>query len=83
MSIHRIKATARVSLTLDFDGGSHWGPECTAEQIHDQATSFAVSQLTKLLSLAKQSDIDVSYIGNPDVRFILARVGPMSPAKAT
>lgn len=48
MSQTRIRATARVRVTLEIDGGGPWGPECSVDQVHRQAAEHALSWVRRL-----------------------------------
>ena len=57
----RLHETATVTVVLEISSASGWGPNCTVEQIHDQAISGAIGTLERLLKDAK----GVRIVGAP------------------
>ncbi len=43
--MNRVKATARVRITLEFPVGDSWGGECSTDQIQKQAKESAMAIL--------------------------------------
>lgn len=44
------KTTARVTVSIAVELGQHWGEECTAKQIHDNAREEALNYLRSLFA---------------------------------
>lgn len=71
MSDQRITASAIVTLTIEIESYSSWGPECSVDQIHSQAAKEVTSQVKKAL---KEGRCGVTrLIGEPLVRSVIAR----------
>lgn len=50
MSTPKVKARARVQVTVEVQLDSTWGDECPVGQVHKQATSEATEYLNRHLS---------------------------------
>lgn len=57
----RLHATATATVTLEISSASGWGPDCTIQQVHDQATSGAIGVLDRLL----KGQIGIRIVGAP------------------
>jgi hypothetical protein len=67
MSQPRIRASARVTITVEMPSGSTWGPGCSVEQIHKQAGEEVKNYVSRTL-LERGGRI----IGAPKVRLVVA-----------
>lgn len=64
-----LSVRARVTLTIEMDGGSTWGADCGLEQIHNQAKEHV---LDKLHNKHQSKDfVDFNIVGDPKVVAIL------------
>lgn len=55
----RISASASVVVTLRIASGSCWGPECSMEQIHQQAKEDVQRKLELMAEAVKGTDIRI------------------------
>jgi hypothetical protein len=46
----RVRATARVKVILQISVNSPWGPDCTIEQVMNQARDSAIDELGRFIS---------------------------------
>jgi len=71
----RIRASARATVTLQVDCGSTWGPDCTAQQILEQASSDARSKIASLMSGNTEEDkrnrATIRVVGEPVITSII------------
>lgn len=58
----KIKATARVQLTIELETSAPWGEECTIGQLQKQAADEAILRTQKLILESK-----ARLIGEPQV----------------
>ncbi len=55
MSEHKVKASARIRVTLEITpSGGDWGQDCKLDQIYRQALELAMADLSWLLRAAKE-----------------------------
>lgn len=55
----RISASASVVVTLKIKADSRWGPECSMEQIHNQAKEDVQRKLELMAEAVKGTDIRI------------------------
>ena len=67
----KIKATARVHITLEIDTDDVWGEDCSIGQLNKQATYSAINILNNLLSVKEGCIQRIRVIGEPKVIGIL------------
>ena len=53
----RISASASVVVTLRIKADSRWGPECSMDQIHQQAKEDVRHKLNRMAEAVKGTDI--------------------------
>jgi hypothetical protein len=70
MQVHegeqRLKAHARVQLTVSIDLKDTWGNECTINQIQKQAKDGAISSMWKWVE-----ETGVTIVGEPKVTIVI------------
>lgn len=79
MAEKQVGAKAIVTLTIEIEAKSHWGSDCSAQQIYDQAKSDVLGQLRNsqhgtdgvTQRNALQFANSVQIVGEPTVRTIL------------
>jgi len=76
MGDKKIKATSRVTVTVEIDTGGSWGADCTVEQVQKQAADSARAALMKglvldLNSMGKDTKTTARIVGEPKILAIL------------
>jgi len=76
MSEKKIRATSRVTVTVEIDTGGSWGADCTVEQVQKQAADSARAALMKglvldLNSMGKDTKTTARIVGEPKILAIL------------
>jgi hypothetical protein len=72
MTEKRIRATSRVTVTVEIDTGGSWDSNCTVEQIHRQAAIAARAALMKglvidLTTIGQDNKTTARLVGDPKV----------------
>lgn len=62
---------ARVTLSVEVEGVGTWGPECTINQVHEQAATTAISRLQNILNADPRKTLSIKIIGTPKVDAII------------
>lgn len=62
----RFTGFARIRLVIELEAGSHWGGDCSVEQIHRTAAREAIEKLDRLLP-------GIKVIGVPVVDVVTVR----------
>jgi len=71
--VSKVKATARVRITLDIPLTGTWGPECTVEQIQKQAKNEALGLFkVKVIAQLPPELQHARVVGEPIVTGIFA-----------
>jgi len=68
MPLPRVKATARIQLTVEIKATSPWGHDCLIGQLYDQAAKEAVETLTCLF---RANAAAAKIVGEPKVIGVL------------
>lgn len=63
----KVTATARMTVMVEIDVESHWGPGCTVEQVHEQAATDAENKIRKIQGMR--------IVGNPTLKMITHDAG--------
>lgn len=71
----KLSTMARVTLTVELALTSGWGPDCTMEQIHRQASDEAIGRLRNLRT-ANGGFPNIKIIGEPTIDMVTATVRP-------
>lgn len=77
MSEKKIKATSRVTVTVEIDTGGSWGADCTVEQVQKQAADAARAALMRGLVIDLQTmsnstqKTTARIVGEPKILAIL------------
>lgn len=66
MSTKRVSAYATVQITVEVSGVGTWGPECSVDQVHRQATEEAIDKLRRVC----QDSRDIRIVGTPAVKCV-------------
>jgi hypothetical protein len=61
-------ANARVTVTLELDGGGPWGSDCKMDQVYKQAADHAVGTLRRMM---QETKVRALIIGEPVVVAVL------------
>lgn len=59
----RLSVRARITVTVEVDCHSNWGPDCTMDQIHKQAIEDGLGYIRN----ATERDRRLTIIGKPTV----------------
>jgi len=59
MAYNSISASAEVVVTLKIAADGRWGPECSMEQIHNQAKESVLHKLNKMAEAVKGTDVKI------------------------
>lgn len=69
-----IRATARVQLTVEIDGGAPWGEDFDLKTVYKQACESARQTLNNALKPGEHTKIRI--IGEPKVTGIITEIDP-------
>jgi len=68
-SDRRVRASAQATITLRVECGSAWGPNCTVEQVLDQAAEDALGAVRRMIDASKEP---IQIVGQPAITMVLA-----------
>ena len=79
MANKKVRATARITLTVEIDDDGVWGADCPIDQIHRQAKEGAIGALERALRRAASPDaqsqpvarLALRIVGEPKVMAVL------------
>lgn len=73
----KVKAHARVQITLDIPVTDVWGDDCKVDQIHKQAAESAIQELRLGVSIhalqagGRRPNVEATIVGEPRVTIVL------------
>ena len=68
----RTQAHARVTVTLEIESDSVWGPETALSQVYSQAAEGALGKLRRVLAEELRAG-RIRIVGEPEVKQILTQ----------
>jgi hypothetical protein len=63
--VRPVGATAVVTITVQISDLGSWGPDCSVQQVHDQATRAAIGAIRNM-----DKDRRLTIIGTPEIKTI-------------